>query len=419
MKEFFRYLKVFVLLIVVYVLFSLLSCIIPSKIIQKNIERSAMKLAQEGNYPNVVNPQKEYRLDNFTDAMILNQIYSIDNSHPFTSFIFVKHQIKDDMSKVEALAWRIQEPKSPNVIYPRYWHGNTFVARLLFLMGDLFKVRWMLYAITSIAFIVFCCAIYKKTNLISVVAAASGFIFVNFFVTQFSIQFAPVIFLSLLSSILICYNVKRDEKIPMIFFVFGSLTAYMDLLTTPILTLGIPLMVYFLIKKDITENVAFRRSIQILIIFSLLWVLGYGFTWVSKWLIATVFTDMNVIKDALDATVYRTQSDANNIEAFTRFDAIGLNASMLLWVYINSLLCGLLLLVICFFRKKGIKNALIFILIGMIPYVWYFIVANHSFLHWWFTYRAQAISVSCIFLAFISLISWNKVGNFLNKNKSE
>ncbi len=415
MKVFLKYFKVFVLLIGIYVVFSVLSCFIPNKIIHKNIERSVVKLEREGDYPFVVNSQKEYRLDNFTDAMIINQIYSIDNSHPFTSFIFVKHQITPKMSKVQALAWRVKHPKEPNSIYPRYWHGNTFVTRLLFLIGDFSKIRWILYAVSSMLFIVFCVVLYKKSNLINTIAAASGLLFVNFFVTQFSIQFSPVIVLSLLSSILLCYNIRNEKRIPMIFFIFGSLTAYMDLLTTPLLTLGIPLMVYFLLTKDAIENESLKKSIQTLIIIAFLWVLGYGFTWITKWLIATVFTDMNVFKDAWEATTYRLQSEANQRKPFTRFDAIGLNAKMLPWVYINAILSVLLLMASCFFRKKGIKSALIFIVIAMIPYLWFYVVANHSFLHWWFVYRVQAISVSCLFLAFLSLISWDKWIGFFTK----
>lgn len=417
MKQILQYVKVFLILIACYILFSLLSCMIPNKIIHKNIERSANKLEREGDYPNVVNPRKEFRLDNFTDAMIINQIYSIDNKHPFESFLLVKHQVGPDMSKVQALTWRIREPKEPNSLYPRYWHGNTFVVRLLFLIGEFTKIRWILYALTSMAFLLFCCVIYKKSNLIYAMAAASGLLFVNFFITQFSIQFSPVIFLSLLASILICYNSQYEKKIPMIFFVFGSLTAYMDLLTTPILTLGIPLMVYFIIKRETVEKNHFMKSVQTLLIFALLWAIGYVFTWGSKWIIATAFTDINVIRDALDATTYRMQSDADQVKPFTRLNAILLNGSMLKWVYINELLCVLTVFILFFFHKKGIKNALIFLIIGMIPYLWFFVVANHSFLHWWFVYRAQAVSVSCLFLAFISLISWNKVWKFLKIKK--
>ncbi|MDD3281187.1 MAG: hypothetical protein PHC83_06410, partial [Bacteroidales bacterium] len=381
------------------------------------IKKSAPILEDEGNYPRAIIKKKQYQLDNFTDAMILNQIYSIDNERPFYSFLWAKHQIKGGLKKVEDLALRVNEPKEPNAIYPRYWHGNTFLARPLFLIGDFSQIRWLIYCFTSLMFILFCCVIYHKTNLIYALAMASGLLFVNFFVTQFSIQLSPVIVLALLSSILICYNNQHVKRIPMIFFIFGSLTAYMDLLTTPILTLGIPLMVYFLIKKDNIENGNFIKNIQTLILFALLWALGYGFTWISKWLIATVFTDMNVFKDAWDATMYRMQSNADQIQLFSRLDAVLVNINMLPWGYINSLLCVLLILVVSFFNKKGIKKAFLFLIIACIPYIWYFVLANHSFLHWWFTYRAQAITVSCLFIVFIQLISKEKILIFLERIK--
>ncbi|MFA5639888.1 MAG: hypothetical protein WC946_05300, partial [Bacteroidales bacterium] len=50
-----------------------------------------------------------------------------------------------------------------------------------------------------------------------------------------------------------------------------------------------------------------------------------------------------------------------------------------------------------------------FMLIAILPYVWFFVVANHSYLHYWFTYRTQAFSISCIFLALLSMVSLEKM----------
>ncbi|MFA6638794.1 MAG: hypothetical protein WCS39_08105, partial [Bacteroidales bacterium] len=79
MKTFLRFAIVLFSLIGIYVLVSVLSCIIPNHKINENIERSAKRLKNQGDYPFAIIPKKAYQMDNFTDALILNQIHCIDN----------------------------------------------------------------------------------------------------------------------------------------------------------------------------------------------------------------------------------------------------------------------------------------------------------------------------------------------------
>jgi len=146
---------------------------------------------------------------------------------------------------------------------------------------------------------------------------------------------------------------------------------------------------------------------------SLLWGVAYGFTWMSKWIIATLTTNRNVIEDAIQTFLFRINPKAYIEKTFTRWDAIVGNADMLQWVYINIVICVLLVFVVFFFRKEGWRHFVFFMLIAILPYVWFFVVANHSYLHYWFTYRTQAFSISCIFLALLSMVSFAKVKSVL------
>ncbi|MDX9890337.1 MAG: hypothetical protein RBT13_05805, partial [Bacteroidales bacterium] len=256
MKTFLRFAIVLFSLIGIYVLVSVLSCIIPNHKINENIERSAKRLKNQGDYPFAIIPKKAYQMDNFTDALILNQIHCIDNQHPYKSFVLPGHLVKWELSKSECLIYRIESLKEPNSFYPRYWHGSTFLFRPLFLIGDFEKVRWILYAITSSLLLFLAVVLSRKTNIVKTLAMMGGLLFVNMFVTQFSIQFAPVWILSMLASNLVCYHYQNKRYILMLFFVIGSLTAYLDLLTTPILTLGMPLMVLFMIYEHQKKNIS-------------------------------------------------------------------------------------------------------------------------------------------------------------------
>jgi hypothetical protein len=194
----------------------------------------------------------------------------------------------------------------------------------------------------------------------------------------------------------------------MISFIIGCLTAYLDLLTAPLLTCGLPLIVYLSVEDEDT----FKKKLQSLFLFAVLWGVGYTFTWASKWALGTVFTDMNVFKDAFDTILYRAGS-----KGFSRVDAITSNFNLLPIVTVNLLLILLLPLVILFFNKKAIKTNLLLLIVATFPYLWYLVLAQHSWWHPWFTYRIQAISIIAVFFIFINFISWDKVNLTLQKIK--
>lgn len=52
------------------------------------------------------------------------------------------------------------------------------------------------------------------------------------------------------------------------------------------------------------------------------------------------------------------------------------------------------------YRKKKIEEvSKILLLIALIPYIRYLVMSNHSYSHYWFTFRAQISSVMALLLA--------------------
>ena len=60
------------------------------------------------------------------------------------------------------------------------------------------------------------------------------------------------------------------------------------------------------------------------------------------------------------------------------------------------------------FDSRGWTRAALLLVVMLLPYAWYFAAANHSYLHWWFTYRAQGVSVCALLLAVAALIGPRK-----------
>jgi len=409
-REFLKYIIVFVSLIVVFFAFSVVACMLPNYRIKKNIEKSLPSLLEQGNYPTVVINTPGYRLDNFTDALFLSQNYKIDRNKPVNSAMLCSIA-SWSANRAETLEAQIDNKVTQYMDYPRYWHGNTFFLRLLLVFLNYNDIRLLLYLISNILLIVLCVKLFQNVGMIKMLAFASGLFFVNIFITHFSMQLFTAVNLAIIASILICSFYKKKKKnIPVVFFVIACLTSYFDLLTTPLLTLGLPLIVFFMIDDENSVKEIFKKLIS----YSGLWLLGFACCWASKWVISTLLTDINVFYEAYRNIVHRAGSGE-----FSRFSAITRNFDLLPLKYIKYVFFSLLIFAACFFDKKGLKKAIPFFLIAILPYVWLFVLANHSYAHFWFTYRIQAISIISVFMVLINLISWDKINIVLKKMKAK
>lgn len=174
------------------------------------------------------------------------------------------------------------------------------------------------------------------------------------------------------------------------FIVIGALTSYLDLLTYPIVTLGVPLTLWLSLntKSQVLHNV------KNLFLFSLLWVIGYGGMWTGKWIIGSVITRENIIQNALQSIHFRTSSIVYGREvSFRNVIESVMNIS---WKYVS---CAWIIIIVLLIYKKitvkkwEFKHYIEYVVIGLLPFVWYFILKNHSYIHCWFTYREMTITI--------------------------
>ena len=392
MKKLVPYCKAFGILIAAYFCFGVLSCMLPDRNIKKHIEVSVPTLVKEGLYPQAVISVDQCQMDNFTDALIMNQIYNIDRKHPVRSAMRMIRSSEPgrDWDQPGLLLRRTQGETLEEQHYARYWHGSSFLFRPFFLLMDFITLRFVLFLISSILLVILLLAYYPKAGLVKTLVLFSGFLFAYGFVTQFSMQFFPVVALTAIGSLLVIRR-EASKGFGLLFFIIGSLTCYFDLLTTPLLTLGIPLAVMLSLQPD--GAFSLKKGWVETAMLVLLWGLGFALTFASKWALATLVLGQNIFADAYEVSLYRMEADE-----FTRWDAVVKNLGMLNWWMIAIVAVVLLVINLIRNQKYNFKSALLFLLIGLIPYVWYFILSNHSYLHWWFTYRLQAVTVVCLLL---------------------
>ena len=392
MKNIAKYSKVFLLLVALYFAFGVVSSSLPDKSIKRHIAESAPVIAAEGLYPKAIISVEQCQMDNFTDALIMNQIYSIDRQHPVKSAMrMIRMSEKGrDWDQTGLLLRMVSGETLEEQHYARYWHGSSFFYRMLFLVTDYTTMKFILFILSSILLLALALAYYQQAGWAKTLALSAGFLFTYGFVTQFSLQFFPILALTAVASLIVVKHYQSGD-FGVLFFVIGSLACYFDLLTTPLLTLGIPLVVWLSLNKE--DGFDIKSNLLKTIRFALIWGLGFALTFFTKWALATLVLGQNIFADAYEVSLYRLEA-----EDFTRWDAVTKNFGMLNLGIIGIFAVVCILFNLLKYKKFGCRKAVLFLLIGLTPYAWYFLLSNHSYQHWWFTYRLQAITIACLFL---------------------
>ena len=425
---FIKYICVFLILIVIFVATLTLSSIFSSQSIYGNVQESSEVLLKEGNRKIIYIPYRQTKMefDNYTDALMINTAYSIDSETPlYSAFVARKNYIPDVTTRVYEDA--VGELKSSSKYkyhnevgelndvvngenaesfeYARYWHGYLTVLRPLLLLFNITQLRVILTILLIILSIILAIALHKKTNIIVSIVFLLSLWSVEYFYLGFSLQGIFVFLIAVISSIVLIIRFKRIKYIGLLFFVTGMITNFFDFLTVPLVTLAIPLIIYLaLIQRE--ENITLKQEIIDIIKYSVLWVIGYGLTWFTKWILIDLIYGRSMIKTSIQQVLYRSV----DVRKFNVLDVIGVNYSYIALPFIVSIIftCFTIILKVIFDKnvkfdfkrdinpKELIKVLFPYILISCMPFAWYFVLQNHSLFHAFFTYRNLCIMVMCI-----------------------
>ncbi len=184
------------------------------------------------------------------------------------------------------------------------------------------------------------------------------------------------------------------------FVLSACLTAYFDLLTYPLVTLGIPLIAHLALDRECMASL--KKGLKDVIWYTISWGIGYVGMWSSKWVIASILTDEDVIQGAIDQVKHRT---GHFNEDYTWFSTLKLNlgacnTKAMLAVFV-CLGVYMVIAGVIRYRKTGTKmlpGTAAILAVAAYPFLWYYCTLNHSSAHSYFTWRELAISVFGIFM---------------------
>lgn len=420
----FRIAPTFMLLISIYVGLMVLVYSIPNGAVNENINKSAIIMMDEGP-SEVILPGflDRYRhIDGFSDNLMVDM-----SLKPANIGVLESSMLNDFYCRLQptgfpdglSFAKSMKEASEGNTDklelyrYGRCWNGYLIAIKPLLLIMDYSGMRYLNFVLFS--FLVMFCLylIWIKISPIASLTFCGSLLYFNFWMAPFCLQYMITSsFMLLCSIIVLSQNVllKNTFNCSLLFFVIGSLIAFVDVFTMPYLTLGIPLIFYILQNKEVIT------SFNIILI-CVCWFLGYSFTWCSKFVLGSVLSGVDILGDAVQAAKMRTSTFIGDSE----INMVGVLSDLIILVPV--IIVVLFILPFYFKNRKTrvsvAKYRVLLLLIAIVP-LWFILLSNHSFGHIFFTYRGWLLPVYglIMYMYYTSSLSDNRfeLGEY-NKKK--
>lgn len=366
-----------------------------------HVAESVLILEQEGWYPTVplmrqyentdlpqdINPGGI--LDNFTDSiMITTAGHRPDNG--------ALYQAMNMTANGEEIG------------YSYYWHGYVVLLRPLLLFLNYADIRVLNQLLQILLTFILAGLLYRRKG---TPWAALGLTVYGLLLPMSlaqSLQYSWVFYIGILGSLSIVRFREwfaEKQRIYFLFLILGMLTSYMDLLTYPLFTWGIP-MIWWIVTEN-REEANDRKQLVAVILCGVAWICGYGGLWMGKWLIGGLVLHRSIWSQAWNEVRYRagvlpdtTGYDISHWEVIKRnlyvFQSIQSVVLLGLWI----LWGGSRIL-----RKRVNRFAdktLALLLIALSPIVWYIVLHNHTFVHSSYTYRIWVIGLTALLAIMIN-----------------
>lgn len=357
----------------------------PKEIYYANAIKSLNILKEEGDYPKKLINNSFFQADNLTDATMVgasicrgDSLTQIERALLVPSYFYDRYSNK---TMSETILLMNEELISPEYMYyGRYWHGYLVLLKPMLCFFDIEAIRWINIAIIFTLTII---NSYLSYNRIGKVTGWVYFllnIVIGVVVLPFSLQFFTcflIMNIAILFLLLCPINfILKTKSMGIFFFILGALTVFFDLLTVPLITFMLPAGVYML-RRNIWPN------LYSLLFIWIMWCLGYGGLWFSKWIFTDLVTDFKMLENALGSVAYRS--------SFMFYDSDKLTLNHMIFVKLFFIGMTIFIASLVLIRKIYPNNKMNLYypltLIAFLPIIWFFAFQNHSMKHFWFVWR--------------------------------
>lgn len=391
-------------------LFSLSYCL-PTEVIRTHMAESVHCISDDAFYQNWIKGNATARNDEWSEGEIM--LITVCPTDPADALTAPLKLASVGVTNTEfdlpadQLAVYLSDPNA-EVTYGsnnRYWNGLVMVLKFLYMFFNLEEIRLLnMFIQISLLGIIF----YEmgKQNMRFEIPVFLLILYVmNPASLMMSIKFIPEFVIALLGTIFI---LRQDDsffadqhRTAAVFTIIGTCTSFFNMLSFPLIALGIPMLFY--IWKSDDQGIQMLRNVMLGIV---TWFFGYMLCWGCKWIACTLFTDENLLADAL-----------NRAKTYHEVDE-DLLATVLRSLHVYNLPIHIVLFASVFVRnaviavhqkhqstKRSLPSLLAYALLIIVPYLFFAVFGpGYAYVHYFMAYRNLSISFAamlCIPFCFI------------------
>ena len=415
-RQVFVYIAVFAALLLSLYLLTVLFAALPNAAIQNNMRRSARyfvnadpyAFSEDGLYQNIT--------DNYADQIWTNIGWNMGRGNPFRTTLDTRYTDAEQFDGSAGLHLAVSKGYEANVDYARYWHGTAAVIRVLHMFFSIRGIRTLgllfLLVLVFRTFLVLCRLGHWELGLCMLLSLY----FVQVWNLRLSVEYLPCF--------LICFGLcpaflrlerRGDFSLNVLSIIAGTLTAFFDFLTTETVTILLPLILVIAIRSAERRLGSPRRVMKTLAGCILCWTAAYLGAFAVKWMAVSLVTGENYLVTALSAAEKRVGGAVSGAipQKTNLFMALGANFSVLfegssrievgrVLAYLAILAVVILVIIRLYrFRSKTYPGTGFLLLLGSLIFLRYSVLANHSYMHAFFTYRAMCITILAILCAMV------------------
>ena len=370
---------------------------IPRDWFGNNLSQSFVQLSGEETYPK--EPISQRQLDNWTDSLTLLECAYDGNESVLSKAVNIPY-VSNGQEPHTVLTGLVANPQMETSVinYGRYWHGNLLIDRLLLCVLNYYQIRILLGIILFILSAVIIWFMYKKARN-CIIPFVLCMLIIGPTAVANSMMFSWPVFITLIPMIIILWKTEwicAGNRAHLLFLLVGILIVYFEYLDFPLLTLVFPLTLLCILEKEKCARFRYVAGC------ALFWLIGYAGMWAGKWIIGIIYKGPEFFKELISVMEFRTGITWESMP-FARTQTLFKNILQLVKViYVDVAILAYMIwnlvkyrrsISVSSFRNGAVKLKSLIIPV-LIPVFWILVMSNHSFVHYWFTYR---ILVPCVF----------------------
>lgn len=394
--------------------------LLPTERICANVENSIGILTQETDYFSVTRSIPGSKLDNYTEALYLNQAMIGHKDIGLLESVLGGncYRVEGDLSPVNNLSEVLKHSENATIVstYNRFFNGYEVAVKAMLMITDYSGIRQFNLLLEFFLSLFLCYLMFKRNLTDYILPVIIALVFINPLTIALNMAFSGFYYCMIIPCIIILsYNKKLVEsgKYWVFFEIIGACSFYFNMNYFQLVTFGVPLIFYFLIN-------GFPQRIQNLLktvaLFFSAWFIGYAGMMVFKWVIYAIAIEPDIFSAMFDTIAVRLSTNAGTGD-ISRFKAIWTNIQIakydLRWNLIEA--AFVLSLFVKHFAKRKValhisaSDVAFMIIMALLPLVRCFIYANHVYIHAWATYRIFILPVMAFNILIVKVKKENEL----------